>query len=492
MGDMALNETTGGKPLLEFDLAQLEGKDLWPALVELERRGWLERIDVVGEEDELKVKLLLKEGVPQSVIRETVEALLQESLSGETERLKLGGTEQAREGVEAQTIRIEQSKIDKLLSLAGELIISSNGLMYLLHRLEEQGVSAEILRELKEHYSQVARTSWDIQDAVMEMRLMPVGLVFERFRRVVRELGQNLGKKVHLAVQGEEISVDRNVAAAIYDPLLHLVRNALDHGLEDPETRRFAGKPETGRLLLAASRRGERVIIQVVDDGRGVDIEAVKAKAISKGWLTEERAARLSSEEVFDFLFRPGFSTKEAASQVSGRGVGMDVVRDTVQSLGGRVSLKSHPGQGTEVTLELPVTMSITKVLLLEEGGLFGVPVGEIKEIVKVRGERIRRFKGKELVALRQEVYPVLRLSQVLGSLSFQEMEGKDEVTLVVLLNKMALAVRRLLGEQDVVLKNLPPEIAGAGIFSGAAILGSGDIALIIDVTALGGAKIES
>ncbi|MGI9951176.1 chemotaxis protein CheA [Moorellaceae bacterium AZ2] len=489
---MTPSESAGEKHILELDLSRLEGRDLWPVLAELERRGWLEKIDVAVGEDDLRVKLLLKESVPQAAARETVEVLLQEEVPGETERLKPAGTEQAREGVEAQTVRIEQSKIDKLLSLAGELIISSNGLMYFLHRLEEQGVSAEVLRELKEHYSQVARTSWDIQDAVMDMRLMPVGLVFERFRRVVRELGQSLGKKVHLAVQGEEISVDRSVAAAIYDPLLHLVRNALDHGLEDPETRRLSGKPETGQLLLAASRRGERVIIQVVDDGRGIDVEAVKAKAISKGWLTEERAARLSSEEVFNFLFRPGFSTKEVANQVSGRGVGMDVVRDTVQSLGGRVTLSSEPGRGTEVTLELPVSMSITKVLLLEGGGLFGVPVGEIKEIVKVRRERIRCFKGKELVALREEVYPVLRLSDVLGPEALQAVEGAEEVTLVVLLNGIALAVGKLLGEQDVVLKNLPPEVAGAGIFSGAAILGSGDIALIIDVTALGGAQIES
>lgn len=489
MGAMAASESIGEKYTLELDLARLQDRDLWPVLAELERRGWLEKIAVAAGDEDLRVKLLLKENVPQAAARETVEALLQEGDPGETERVRRAGTEQAREGVEAQTVRIEQSKIDKLLSLAGELIISSNGLMYLLRRLEDQGVSPEVLRELKEYYSRLARASWDIQDAVMEMRLMPVGLVFERFRRVVRELGHSLGKKVHLAVQGEEISVDRSVAAAIYDPLLHLVRNALDHGLEDPETRRLLGKPETGQLLLAASRRGERVIIQVADDGRGIDVETVKAKAISKGWLTEERAVRLTKEEVFDFIFRPGFSTKEVASQVSGRGVGMDVVRDTVQSLGGRISLSSEPGRGTEVTLELPVSMSITKVLLLEGGGLFGVPVGEIKEIVKVSHERIRRFKGKELVALREEVYPVIRLSNVLGLDVLQAAE--EEVTLVVLLSGLALAVGKLVGEQDVVLKNLPPEIAGTGIFSGAAILGSGDIALIIDVTALGGARVE-
>ncbi|MGB9661741.1 MAG: chemotaxis protein CheA [Moorellaceae bacterium] len=482
------NDSTGGATSILLDTSQLQGKDLGPVLLELERRGWLEKIAVAVGEEELKVSLVLQDNVSPATAYETIQAFLQET-NGNLETAKQVMGEGVREGVEAQTVRIEQAKIDKLLSLAGELIISSNGLMYLLRRLEDQGLSPETVRELKEYYIRVARTSWDIQDTVMEMRLMPVGVVFERFRRVVREMAQSLGKKVHLNVQGEEISVDRSVAAALYEPLLHLVRNALDHGLEDPETRRLCGKPETGRLLLAASRRGERVLIQVVDDGRGIDEEAVKAKALSRGWLTEERAATLKREELFDFLFRPGFSTKETASSISGRGVGMDVVRETVQSLGGRVSLKSEPGRGTEITLELPVTMSITKVLLLEDGGLYGIPAGEIREIVRVSRRRLRQVKGHNLVALRDNVYPVVNLSGLLGSGVAQTAE--EEITLVILLNGLAVAVGKILGERDVVLKNLPPEIADVRLFSGVALLGSGDIALIIDVTALGGARVE-
>lgn len=488
---MAASEQANEKRLVELGPQQIAGSNLWPVLTEMEHRGWLEKVVVNSRDEELWVHLILKDHVSEKAAREAIEVLLRQQI-GEKETPSLAAAYEGggKEWAEAQTVRVEQAKIDRLLGLAGELIIESNGLLYLLRRLETLGVSPEVIRELKECHARLSRASWDIQDAVMEMRLMPVGMVFERFRRVVRELSQELGKKVQFLTQGEEITIDRSVATAIYDPLLHLVRNALDHGLETPEVRRKAGKPEVGRLLLAASRRGERILVKVEDDGGGMDLGAIKEKIAAKGWVPAEQVQRMRKEELLEFVFRPGFSTKEAPTSLSGRGVGMDVVKEAVQALGGRVSLETEPGHGTTVTLELPVTASITKVLLFECGGLFGIPVGEVKEIVKVAPGRLREFEGREFVALRNAIYPVLRLSRLLERTTgpaFRE----EEVTLLVLLSGLAVEVGKVLGEQDVVLKNLPPELCTHRLFNGAAILGSGDIALILDASELGGVAFE-
>ncbi|WP_051275756.1 chemotaxis protein CheA [Desulfovirgula thermocuniculi] len=489
---MAASERAGEKRLLELGPQEIAGRNLWPVLAEMETRGWLEKVEVTSRGEELWVSLVLGEHVSERAAREAVEVLLgQQAREREAPAIQAVREGGGKEWAEAQTVRVEQAKIDRLLGLAGELIIESNGLLYLLRRLEGLGVSAEVVRELKERHARLSRISWDVQDAVMEMRLMPVGMVFERFRRVVREVGQELGKKVQFLTQGEEITIDRSVAAAIYDPLLHLVRNALDHGLEEPEERRRAGKPEAGKLLLAASRRGERILVKVEDDGRGMDLEAIREKAAARGWVPAEQAQRLRKEELLEFVFRPGFSTREAPSSLSGRGVGMDVVREAVQALGGRVSLETEPGCGTTVTMELPVTVSITKVLLFECGGLFGLPVGEVKEIVKVGRRRLREFKGRQFVPLRNAIYPVLRLSCLLGR-GEGAASPDEEVTLLVLLGGLAVEVGKVLGEQDVVLKNLPPEVGAQRLFSGAAILGSGDIALILDAGELGGVALES
>lgn len=467
---------------IRIDAHELRGRDAWPLLKEMEEKGWLSKVSLLscGEEYGLEIELKSKEHA------EHCEGLIEDFLAGKMalEEASPGNRDVAREITETQTIRIEQGKIDRLLGLAGELIIGTNGLAHLVKRLEELEIPVEVVREFKEYQALLNRTSWGIQDIIMDMRLMPVGFVFERFRRVVRELGQELGKKVQFKVQGEEVTIDRNVAATIYEPLLHLVRNALDHGLEGPEERRQAGKPEEGELLLKAERRGEQVVIVVRDDGAGIDAEAVKRKAVSRGLITQERADRMGFSEALELIFTPGFSTRDEVSSVSGRGVGMDVVREIVQRLGGKVTVRSEPGTGTEVALELPISVSITKVVLLECSGIYGIPVGEVKEIVKVEAAKIHSLKEAEVVALRETVYPVVRLSHLLGTGARQE--ENEEVTLVVLLSGVALAVPRVLGEQDVVLKNLPPELASLKLFSGAAVLGNGDIALILDTSCVG------
>ncbi|MDN5347532.1 MAG: two-component system, chemotaxis family, sensor kinase CheA [Clostridia bacterium] len=471
-----------GPKTLRITAQELAGRDAWPLLREMEEKGWLAQVSILdyGGDYGLEIEVRSEEYVAPS--RQLVEDYLQgKSVLGDASRT---ARDAGREMGDTQTVRVEQSKIDKLLALTGELIVTTNGITHLLRRLEEVGLPVEILRQFKEYQASLSRMSWGIQDIIMEMRLMPIGFVFERFRRVIRELGQELGKKVQFKVSGEEVTIDRNVAATLYEPLLHLVRNALDHGLEGPEERIRSGKPEEGELLLKAERRGERVVITVKDDGAGIDAEAVKRKAVGGGLITQEQADRMGFEEALQLIFIPGFSTREEASQVSGRGVGMDVVRETVERLGGKVMLHSEQGAGTEVALELPISMSITKVVLLECGGLYGIPVGEVKEIVKVEAYRPHSLKDIEVVALRETVYPVVRLSRLLDT-SAEGVES-DELTLIVLLAGVAVAVPKVLGEQDVVLKNLPPQLSHLKLFTGAAVLGNGDIALILDSGVVG------
>lgn len=461
--------------IIEFRDEELTSCDFWPLLREIEERNWLSRLTVSRNEGSFSIELASEDCVPAVV--ELAEAYLRGGATG----LKAGaaGADAAHELPDTATVRIERETIDKLLSLTGELIVASNGIAHLARRLEGSGLPLEVVRQFKEYQNALNRVGWEIQDLVMEMRLMPVGLVFERFRRVVRELAQELGKKVRLSVQGEEVAVDRNVAATIYEPLLHLVRNAIDHGLERPEERARSGKQEEGELILRAERSGERVIIAVRDDGAGVDVEAVKRKAVAGGLIGQEEAEKMTETEALQLLFVPGFSTKDRVSQVSGRGVGMDVVRETVEGLGGRVVLTSERGSGTEVRMELPITMSITRVLLIEwRGNLYGIPVSEVKEIVRLPATRLHALKGREVVSLREGTCQVVRLSRLFGDTAT---DRADEVTLLVLLRGIAVVVPKVLGQEDVVLRSLPAQLAGTGLFSNAAVLGNGDIALVLD-----------
>lgn len=464
---------------LRFAAQELARYDVWPLLKEMEERGWLSQVNLLdyGGEYGLEIEVGAEDYI------EACERLARDYLEGKAALAE--GSRIGREIIDTQTIKVDQGKIDRLLALAGELIVGTNGLAHLIKRLEELGLPVEVIREFKEYQALLSRTSWGIQDIVMEMRLMPVGFVFERFRRVVRDLGQELGKKVQFKIFGEEVTIDRNIAASIYEPLLHLIRNAIDHGLETPEKRIRVGKTEEGELILRAERKGERVVIVVKDDGAGIDAEAVKSKAISQGLITERQAKELSFQEAIELIFLPGFSTKNEATSVSGRGVGMDVVRETVERLGGRVSIYSEYGQGTEISLELPVSMSITKVVLVRCGGLFGIPVGQVKEIVRVEPHKIHSVKEKEVIALRDTIYPVVRLSRTLKTEEEAE-EESEELTLIVLLSGTAIAVPKILGEQDVVLKNLPSQFSHLKMFAGAAILGNGDIALILDTEGIG------
>ena len=313
-------------------------------------------------------------------------------------------------------LRVDQGKIDVIMNLVAELIVAKNSLNYLADLAENKHGSRAMAREIKDAYAVFDRITQGLQLGVMSVRMTPVSQMLQRFPRLVRDLSRALGKKVELAIEGEDTEADKNVLESLADPLIHIVRNCLDHGLETPAERLAAGKPETGVVRISARHESDFVVIEVSDDGRGVDIARVRAKAIKVGVITSERAEQMSEQETANLIFLPGFSTKDEVSDLSGRGVGMDVVRSTVVKAGGEVALRTRAGQGSTVVIRLPLTMAVTRIVTVDcNGRLFGIPMDLIAETVRVPQTSIRRIKNAEAFVLRDTIIPVARLAERLG-----------------------------------------------------------------------------
>lgn len=379
-------------------------------------------------------------------------------------------------------LRIPAERVDHLFDLAGELVVAKNSLPYLIRKLEVTWGIPEAARELKERYLLLDRVARELQDIVLGLKLVPFRQLFSRFPRYVRDMSRKLGKEVRLITEGEETGCDKDVMEALYEPLLHLVRNSLDHGLETPAEREAVAKERVGRLWLRAGQEGDRLFVEVEDDGRGINPDLVRAKAVAQGILEQSQAASLTDDEAVRLIFHPHFSTAERVTELSGRGVGMDVVREALEKLGGHVEINNAPGRGLAVRLFLPITLATTRVLLFEVcGRRFGIALNAVREAVRVAPHEIRTMKGDEIIVVRGEVMPLLRLSTVLGL-------GDDygEYLRVVLLKGgVGISVTRLLGEEDVVLKALPPEAAATGLYQAAAVLADGSVLLVLDAQGL-------
>ncbi|MFC3225765.1 chemotaxis protein CheA [Marinibaculum pumilum] len=393
--------------------------------------------------------------------------------------------EQAMAG--ERVLKVEQHRVDTLMDLVGELIVAKNALPYLAKRAESGIGARELAREIKAQFGALDRISQGMQNAIMAVRMMPVGTLFQRYPRLVRDTARKLGKQIDLRLDGEDTEADKNVIEALADPLLHIIRNALDHGVELPEARAAAGKPERATLTVKAFQEGDRVCIEVSDDGGGIAPDRVRAKAVQKGLVDETRAAAMSDEEVVQLVFLPGFSTRDEASDLSGRGVGMDVVRSTVERFGGDVGLHSLPGSGTTVRLRLPLSMAVTRVMMIEiDRGLFGIPVEYVSETLRLMPERVRRFKHAETFLLRDELVPLVRLREKLS----MEPDGRareSEAVLVCRVNgaPVGLVVDDFNVGMDVVLKPLNGILAGMPGLSGTSVLGNGEILLILNLKEL-------
>ena len=377
-----------------------------------------------------------------------------------------------------QTVRVSIDKLDSLMNLVGELVIGKS-------RLFQIGSKYDI-EELREALSNINRLTTNLQDIVTQMRMVEVGFIFNRFPRMVRDLAKKEGKKVNFIIEGKDIELDRTVLDEIGDPLVHLLRNSVDHGIETPEERIKAGKSEVGTLKLIAKREKNHVKIIVEDDGRGIDPNKIRKKAVEKGIITEEEANKISDEEALSLIFAPGLSTAEKVTDVSGRGVGMDVVKSKITSLGGVVEIKSKVREGTRVTLTLPLTLAIIQALLIKvRQEIYAIPLSNVLEILNVKREEIKTVKGNKVINLRGKILPIIELDRLLG---ISENGTKEKYPVVVVDKEnqpIGLGVDGLIGQQEIVIKTFDNILKGVKGFAGATILGDGRVVLILDIASL-------
>ena len=369
-----------------------------------------------------------------------------------------------------------------LMNLVSELIIAKNGLISTSS--DGTGNNSQSFNEQIEY---LERVTTNLHESVMKVRMMPIETVTQKFPRMIRDLSKKLDKKMELVMTGEDTELDRTVIDEIGDPLMHLLRNSADHGLESAEVRAQRGKPEVGTVKLDAYQDGNNVIIEVSDDGNGIDVEAVRNKALEKGSITQEQADAMTDKEVIDLLFRPSFSTAKKVTDVSGRGVGLDVVKSKVEALGGDIEVKTQLGEGSTFVIRLPLTLAIIQALMVELGEeKYAISLGSIQTIEDIPVEDIKYVQTKEVINLRGTVIPLIRLDSVLD---IESKEKPDSLTVVIVKkgDKLAgMVVDRLLGQQEIVIKSLGKYISNSSkIISGATILGNGEVALIIDVNTL-------
>jgi two-component system chemotaxis sensor kinase CheA len=394
---------------------------------------------------------------------------------------------EAAERTTPRTLRVDQEKVDALMNLVGELVVAKNSLPFLARRAEEKFGLRELGREIKDQYGVIDRIAQELQGAVMAVRMMPVGQVFQRFPRLVRDLSRKLGKQVDLVIEGEATEADKNVIETLFDPLLHMVRNSLDHGVETPEERKACGKPGAATVKLLARHDRDQVVIEVIDDGRGIDPEVIKRKAYERGLLDEARLAAISDEEATMLVFAAGFSTAETVSDVSGRGVGMDVVRSVVEKAGGRIAMTSVKGKGTTVRLNLPLSMAVSRVMTVGlDDRLFGIPMDLIHGTVKVPRREIVRIKGSEAFVLRDRVVPLVHLARLLD-LPAEAAVAEEIAVLVVRIGGQTIGLGiSAFGEgMEVILKPLEGMLAKIVGYAGTALLGDGRVLLVLDLKEL-------
>jgi two-component system chemotaxis sensor kinase CheA len=385
----------------------------------------------------------------------------------------------------ARVLKVAQDKIDRLMDLIGEMVVAKNALPYLAQRAETQFGQRELAREIKNQYAVINRIAEDMQHAIMQVRMLPVGTVFQRFGRLVRDISKRLGKEVELVVEGDSTEADKNVIESLADPLIHILRNSLDHGIELPAQRLAAGKPAHGTLRVSARQEGDRVMLDISDDGAGIDTARVRAKAVERGLIPAERADQLSDAEAVQLVFLPGFSTADNISDLSGRGVGMDVVRSAVERINGSVALSSQRGQGTQIRLALPLSMAVTHVMMIRAGGCrFGVPMDLIVETVRVPAEDIHRFKTAQTVVLRGRVVPLQSLNQLLCLEAPPALNTDGEHAVLVLRwghEQIGLIVDEFEGTSDIILRPLEGVLSGMTGFAGSALMGDGSVLMVLN-----------
>ncbi len=385
------------------------------------------------------------------------------------------------------TVRVDVKRLDHLMNLIGELVLGKNRLIRIYGDVEERYDGEKFLEELNQVVSSISTVTTDLQLAVMKTRMLPVGKVFSKFPRMVRDLSRELGKNIELIISGEETELDKSIVEEIGDPLIHIIRNSCDHGIETPDVRKANGKNETGKVELKAYNEGNHIVIEIKDDGKGLDAEMLKIKAIEKGLLSERDVDSMSDKEAFAIIFRPGFSTAASITNVSGRGVGMDVVKTNVEKLNGIIEIDSEKGVGTTQKLKIPLTLAIMQALLVGvQEEYYAIPLSSVLETVRVSQEEIYTVDGKSVLRLRNEVLSLVRLADIFKVDSI--LESLNEVYVVIIglaEQKIGVIVDYLIGQEEVVIKSLGYYLKGTEGIAGATVRGDGKITLIADVAAM-------
>ncbi len=386
----------------------------------------------------------------------------------------------------SRTVRVDVEVLDNLMNLVGELVIDRGRLTQIAGTLSQQD-GGDLAQDLSRTSSHIGRVTTDLQEEIMRARMQPVDNLFKKFPRMIRDLAQSFNKEIDLIIRGEETELDRSVIEEIGDPLMHLLRNAIDHGIEYPAERRAAGKSQRGQVLLEASHEENSIVITVRDDGQGINFHKLKAKALEKGLISEEHSRRMDEHDVLNLIFAPGFSTVDKVSEISGRGVGMDVVRSNIERLNGSIEINTEAGKGTEFRIKLPLTLAIIQALLVDfAGNTFCIPLTSVLETIHVTPSEINTIKNTEVIVVRGRVLPLIRMRREFGLEAEEKKRDRFPVVIVTLgPRQYGLAVDSLVGEQEVVIKSLGKFIGEVAGISGATILGDGSISLIIDLPSL-------
>ena len=386
-----------------------------------------------------------------------------------------------------QTIRVDVKRLDHLMNLIGELVLGKNRLIKINDDVEERYEGEEFLEELNQVVSIVSLVTTDLQIAVMKTRMLPIGKVFNKFPRMIRDLSRELGKKIELEISGEDTELDKSIVEEIGDPLVHIIRNSCDHGVESIEDRLAAGKSETGVIALKAYNEGNHIVIQITDDGKGLDTDMLKAKSLDKGIITEKEADNMSDKEAFGLIFRPGFSTAAQVTNVSGRGVGMDVVKTNIEKLNGIIDIDSEVGIGTTMKLKIPLTLAIIQALLVGvQEEYYAIPLASVLETVRISKDEIYTVENRSVMRLRQEVLSLVHIGDIFEvERVFDSSEHAYVVVLGLAESKIGLIVDSLVGQEEIVIKSLGEYLKGIEGIAGATIRGDGGVTLIVDVAAL-------
>ena len=384
----------------------------------------------------------------------------------------------AKKQHQSQSVRVDIEKLDTLMNLMGELVINKV-------RLEQIGQTHR-MSDLMETLEQMDRVTGDLQNIVMKVRMVPVSAVFNRFPRMVRDVSKELGKDINLTIEGEETELDRTVIDEIGDPIMHLLRNSLDHGVESPDKREAKGKSRVGEVGLIARHEGNNVVIMITDDGAGIDADKIRRKAVEKGMISQDEADRLDDADAVRLIFLPGFSTAEQITDISGRGVGMDVVRSKIEALSGHVDVETHIDEGSVFKIKLPLTLAIIQAMLVQvQEEMYAIPLGSIDSTINIEPTDIQTVQNKEVIVLRGEIIPIIRMEE---ALQVPHTKDSDELFVVVVHAgeaKAGIVVDNLIGQQESVIKTLGNLFAGLKLFGGATVLGDGKVALILDVATM-------